>query len=52
MSEEPVYDREQLAAMTKDEVYEIATDLNIAGRSSLTKAQLIDAILATQEGGV
>lgn len=52
MSEEPVYDREQLEAMTRDEVYAIATDLNISGRSNMTKAQLIDAILTTQEGGV
>lgn len=52
MSEEPVYSREQLEVMTRDEVYAIATDLNISGRSSMTKAQLVDAILATQEGGV
>lgn len=51
MSEEPVYSREQLEAMTRDEVYAIATDMNITGRSSMTKAQLVDAILATQEGG-
>ncbi|WP_290756244.1 Rho termination factor N-terminal domain-containing protein [Exiguobacterium sp. UBA3491] len=38
--------------MTRDEVYAIATDMNISGRSSMTKAQLVDAILATQEGGV
>lgn len=47
---EPSYTREELGAMTRDEVYAVATDLNIAGRSSMTKAQLIDAILAAQGG--
>lgn len=47
---EPSYTREELEAMTRDEVYAIATDLNISGRSSMTKAQLIDAILAAQGG--
>ena len=47
---EPSYTREELEAKTRDEVYVIATDLNISGRSSMTKAQLIDAILDAQGG--
>lgn len=47
---EPSYTREELEAKTRDEVYAIATDLNISGRSSMTKPELIDAILAEQGG--
>ena len=47
---EPTYTREELEAMTKDELYAIATDMDIAGRSSMTKAQLVDAILDAQGG--
>ncbi|WP_214783251.1 Rho termination factor N-terminal domain-containing protein [Exiguobacterium sp. s183] len=36
--------------MTKDALYDITTDMDIAGRSSMTKAQLVDAILAEQGG--
>ena len=47
---EPSYTREELEAMTRDEVYVIATDLNISGRSSMTKPELIDAIHDAQGG--
>lgn len=50
-SEPHVYTREELEAMNKDEVYAIAVERNISGRSTMTKAELIDAILLDQEGG-
>ena len=49
-SEPPTYTREELEGMTRDEVYAIATDRNISGRSSMTKGELIDAILLDQGG--
>ncbi|MCT4779830.1 MULTISPECIES: Rho termination factor N-terminal domain-containing protein [Exiguobacterium] len=44
--------RDVLESMTKTDLTSLAAELEIVGRSSMTKAQLIDAILATQEGGV
>ena len=34
------------ASMTKAELYEVATDLGIKGRSSMNKAELLEAIRA------
>lgn len=34
------------SSMTKAELYEVATDLGIKGRSSMNKAQLLEAIRA------
>ncbi|WP_214795169.1 MULTISPECIES: Rho termination factor N-terminal domain-containing protein [unclassified Exiguobacterium] len=36
--------------MTRDEVYAIAVERDISGRSSMTKPELIDAILLDQGG--
>lgn len=52
LTEEPHTMREVLESMTKTDLQALAAELDITGRSSMTKAQLVDAILATQEGGV
>lgn len=52
LTEEPHTMREVLESMTKTDLTALAAELDITGRSSMTKAQLVDAILATQEGGV
>lgn len=52
LTQEPYTMRDVLESMTKTDLSTLATELDIAGRSSMTKAQLVDAILATQEGGV
>lgn len=52
LTEEPHTMREVLENMTKTDLTALAAELDITGRSSMTKAQLVDAILATQEGGV
>ncbi len=52
LTEEPHTMREVLESMTKTDLQALAAELDIIGRSSMTKAQLVDAILATQEGGV
>ncbi len=38
----------QLQDMTKTDLYALAQDANLAGRSKMTKAQLIDALTAAQ----
>lgn len=52
LTEEPHTMREVLESMTKTDLQALAAELDITGRSSMTKAQLVDAILATQKGGV
>lgn len=52
LTEEPHTMREVLESMTKMDLLTLAAELDITGRSSMTKAQLVDAILATQEGGI
>ncbi len=49
-SEPRTYTREELEGMTRDEVYAIAVERDISGRSSMTKPELIDAILLDQGG--
>lgn len=52
LTQEPYTMRDVLESMTKTDLTSLAAELEIVGRSSMTKAQLVDAILATQEGGV
>lgn len=52
LTQEPYTMRDVLESMTKMDLTSLAAELEIVGRSSMTKAQLIDAILMTQEGGV
>ena len=40
-------DRAQLQDMTKGELYEMATTADIDGRSTMSKAELVDALSAT-----
>lgn len=37
-----------LEEMTKDELYAVATDLEIEGRGDMNKAELLDAVQAAQ----
>jgi hypothetical protein len=39
------YERDYLESITKADLYDIATERDISGRSSMSKAELIDAIL-------
>lgn len=41
-------EKEQLAKKTRDELRAIAKEMDIAGRGSMTKAQLVDAIFDAQ----
>jgi DNA end-binding protein Ku len=39
------------AGMTRSELYELAQERELPGRSQLTKAELVDALVAADEGG-
>lgn len=36
--------RDELDALSKDELYELATDADVSGRSSMSKGELVDAL--------
>lgn len=42
--------RERLEAKNKSEVYAVANDLDISGRSEMTKEELIDAVIEEKDG--